>query len=79
MKFKEIDYKTIPEEKTLWLYNEHTKFLALGAFVYLENEGWFFACQDNGLTWVEDGEIQIEGYIDDWDFTHYLEVPAVEV
>ena len=80
MKFKKIDFKELPEDKTIWLYNKETNFLKLGVYTYLEGDGWCFACQDNDLTWVDkEGEIQIEGVYDDWDFTHWLEVPTVEV
>lgn len=58
------------ENKTVWLYNEKNKYVALGCSVYVNNEGWFLAVS-NGEIYSENGEIVTEAEIDDYEFTHW--------
>ena len=58
------------ENKTVWLYNEKNKYVALGCRVYVNNEGWFLAVS-NGEIYSENGEIVTEAEIDDYEFTHW--------
>ena len=58
------------KNKTVWLYNEKNKYVALGCSVYVNNEGWFLAVS-NGEIYSENGEIVTEAEIDDYEFTHW--------
>ena len=58
------------ENKTVWLYNEKNKYVALGCSIYVNNEGWFLAVS-NGEIYSENGEIVTEAEIDDYEFTHW--------
>jgi hypothetical protein len=71
-----ISDQTPPENKTVWLYNEKTNFVAIGLYTYVKNEGWFYAITDMTMYTIE-SEIIVECEIDDYEFTHWHEVPKL--
>lgn len=67
----------MPEEnQTVWCYSENNQNIFIGAYVYIINEGWFWA-SSNGCFYIEDGKIITECEIDDFDVTHWFPAPSV--
>lgn len=66
------------ENETVWMYNAKDKCVWLGRYVYLTNEGWFWAVS-NGTIYEQDGNIQLtEADIgDDYEITHWCAVPSL--
>lgn len=67
----------LPEEnQTVWCYNSETKNIFIGAYIYLINEGWFWA-GSNGCFYTENEKIITECEIDDYDVTHWFPSPLI--
>jgi len=64
------------DNQTVWCYSENTLQVFVGAYVYVTNEGWFWA-KSNGVFYVEDGKIINECEIDDLDVTHWFPAPII--
>ena len=65
------------ENDTVWLYNSKDKCVWLGCYVYLPNEGWFWAVS-NGTIYAENGKIITEADVDDdYEVTHWCAVPSL--
>jgi hypothetical protein len=71
-----LETKIYPaENETVWLYNENDKSVWLGCYVYIQNEGWFWAVS-NGIIYAKDGQIITEAEVDDeYLVTHWCPVP----
>ncbi len=71
-----------PEEnETVWLYNRHNKFVALGCRIWVmgddEDAGWLWALS-NGSVYSENGKIVSECESDDnYEFTHWCRLPLL--
>lgn len=69
------------ENETVWLYNRHNRFVALGCRVWVgsdgEDAGWLWALL-NGTIYGENGKIvaECEAY-DDYAFTHWCRLPVL--
>jgi hypothetical protein len=64
------------ENQTVWCYSENTFNIFVGAYIYLTNEGWFWA-SSNGCFYIEEGKIITECEIDDFDVTHWFPAPLL--
>lgn len=65
------------ENETVWMYNAKDKCVWLGCYVYLANEGWFWAIS-NGTIYEQEGKIITEADIDDdYEITHWCTVPSL--
>lgn len=64
------------ENQTVWCYSENTFNIFVGAYIYLTNEGWFWA-SSNGCFYIEEGKIITECEIDDLDVTHWFPAPVL--
>jgi len=79
----DISLKWIPtkdqlpkESQTVWAYNNRTKFIALACLTYQEDT-WLWAVS-NGIIYSENNEIISECELeDDYDFTHWMELPQL--
>jgi len=64
------------ESQTVWAYNNKTKFIALACLTYQEDT-WLWAVS-NGIIYSENNEIISECELDDdYDFTHWMELPQL--
>lgn len=64
-----------PDEKqTVWCYSEKLDNVFLGEYVYVMNEGWFWA-ESNGVIYASDGKIVTECEMDDFDVSHWFPAP----
>ena len=64
------------ENQTVWCYSENTFNIFVGAYIYLTNEGWFWA-SSNGCFYIEEGKIITECEVDDFDVTHWFPAPVL--
>ena len=69
----------LPDEtETVWLYNDQTKFVALGCRVSVSDD-WLWAVS-NGIIYAEGGKIVSECEPDDYyEFTHFSRLPPLTV
>ena len=66
-----------PDEKqTVWCYSEKLDNVFLGEYVYVINEGWFWA-ESNGVIYASDGKIVSECEMDDFDVSHWFPTPLL--
>ena len=78
---KERDWISVtekyPDEKqTVWCYSEKLDNVFLGEYVYVINEGWFWA-ESNGVIYASDGKIVSECEMDDFDVSHWFPTPLL--
>jgi hypothetical protein len=71
-----VNDKLPNENQTVWCYSENSFNLFVGAYIYLTNEGWFWA-SSNGCFYIEEGKIITECEIDDFDVTHWFPAPVL--
>lgn len=76
--WKRLNESLPDENETVWLYNEVTKFVALGCRVWTgEDGGWLYALS-TGSIYNESGKIVSECEVDDdYEFTHFSRLPAL--
>lgn len=66
-----------PDEKqTVWCYSEKLDNVFLGEYVYVMNEGWFWA-ESSGVIYASDGKIVTECEMDDFDVSHWFPTPLL--
>lgn len=62
----------LPEEgETVWICSINQQTAYLGCYLYIINEGWFWAKTNNTDTYVENGKIVAECEIEDLEVTHW--------
>lgn len=67
----------LPEEnQTVWCYSEKLDNVFLGEYVYVMNEGCFWA-GSNGVIYASGGKIVTECEIDDFDVSHWYPTPTL--
>lgn len=64
------------ENQTVWCYSEKLDNVFLGEYVYVMNEGWFWA-ESNGVIYASGGKIVTECEIDDFDVSHWYPTPTL--
>jgi hypothetical protein len=72
----DVKYATPTENETVWLYNINTGYITLGCYIYVTNEGWFWA-ESNGVIYNHNNEIITEAELTDLDITHWHPVPKL--
>jgi hypothetical protein len=74
-----VDEQLPPENQTVLAYSKETKFVFIGAHVYLNDDGWFWSKALDCDLWIEDGNIVTECEIDDdYQVTHWHPLPKIE-
>ena len=64
------------ENETVWICNNETRYVNLGSFVYIGNEGWFWS-ESNGTIYSHEGNIVAECETEDLDVTHWMPLPKL--
>jgi len=71
-----VSEKYPDEKQTVWCYSEKLDNVFLGEYVYVMNEGWFWA-ESNGVIYASDGKIVTECEMDDFDVSHWFPTPLL--
>ena len=76
MEWIDVNDRLPEEDELVWLYSLNTKSIYLGCRVYVNNQGWFWACLDSWV-YCYKGKIDGECSIDDLDVTHWMPLPKL--